>query len=159
MARELDDRPPPLPVLARRLAAQIGRNFSETISALIKHGGDADAVVRHFLERDEKEEKSAVAARRRRRRDETVAPAPEPPAPEFEPLAITKSEAWPTVDPHPMPRMRGICLPPPDNGGYIAEAVAWGRLSRVMVVTARGARTVYASPGFAKYLSGTVGDK
>jgi hypothetical protein len=111
---------------------------------------------RYFNDLDVEEAEKAVW--RRRRRAEPPASLPGPPALEFEPLVITKSESWPAAETRQISHVREIC-PPSDNAAYLAEAVACGRLSRVMVVTARGARTVYASPGFAKYLSGTVGDK
>jgi hypothetical protein len=151
VTHELGDRPPPRPVLARRLAVQLGKSFSETISALIKHGGDVDATLAYF--RAEDDEEARKAARCRWRRDEAPSPLPTPELPIF----VTKSEAWPTIDPRPMPRMRGIGLPPPDNSVVIAELVSRCVLARAVIGTARGPRTVYASPGFARYLSAACG--
>ena len=70
-----------------------------------------------------------------------------------EPIFICKSEST-VADPFCSSALVATSYPPPDNAAFIAEAVACGRLSHVIVETARGARAVYASPGFAKYLSG-----
>jgi hypothetical protein len=42
----------------------MGRNFAETIHELLRLGGDAEAVVRHFNELDAAEEREAARARR-----------------------------------------------------------------------------------------------
>lgn len=161
MTHEPGDRPPPRPVLARHLAAQIGRSFSETISALIKHGGDVDATLAYF--RTEDDEEARKAARCRRRRDEAPAPLPEPPALEFEPVFVTKSESWPTAPVRcserfgPIGPERFFLPPPPDNSVVIDEMMSRGVLARAAIGTPRGPRTVYASPGFARYLSAACG--
>lgn len=72
MAQERLDQSLPLPMLARRIAARIGRNFSETIHMLIELDGDVEAVVRYF---------------------DNLDPAP----PKFEPIVICKAESEPIV--------------------------------------------------------------
>jgi hypothetical protein len=138
MAHERLDRSLPRPVRARLLAVQLGRSFSEVISALYRLGDDVEAVVRHFNAQDVEE------VRRRRRRDETVEPESEPPAP----ILTCKSESESI-----------IVDTPPNNGAVIDEAVARGVLAPAVVGTARGVRTVYASPGFAKFLSAACGEE
>jgi hypothetical protein len=154
MAHELDDRPLPRPVLARRLAARIGRSFSEVIALLCRLGDDADAVVRHFHDEDAEEERKAARCRRR----QGEAPALEPFA--AEPIVICKSEGgfdgvarWPDVDAIAWTPVIAYtpCLAP-DNAAVIDEMVSRGVLARATIVTARGGRAVYASPSFASYL-------
>jgi hypothetical protein len=132
MSHERLDRPLPRPVLARRLAAQIGRSFSEVIGLVYRLDSDADAVLRHFHNQD-------VAARCRRRRDE--APAPEP-------IFIMKSESVAACAPIAAP----ISYPPaPDNSALLAELISRGVLSPAALATGR---MVYVSPGLAERLGG-----
>jgi hypothetical protein len=141
MAWQLDEVAPlPRPVLARRLAAQIGRSFSEVIVVLGRLGGDADAAVRHFHDEEAAAERRTA---RCRRRDDPPAPEPPPSSHKPELIFICKSESEPTV-------ARPPCPPPPDNAVVIDEMMSRGVLARAVLVTGR---TVYASPGFARYLS------
>jgi hypothetical protein len=131
MARRLDEITLlPRPVLARRLAAQIGRSFSEVIHELYRFGDDVEAVVRHF-----------DAEEGCHRRDETAQPEP----PKFEPIVICKSEG------------ELIIVDPPSNAAVIDEMVSRGVLAPATIRTVRGVRTIYASPGFASYLNATIG--
>ena len=144
MMRQLDEIALlPRPVLARRLAAQIGRSFSEVITVLGQLGGDADAVVRHF--HDGRAEEAKKAARRR-----AEPPAPETPKSEL--IFICKSESEPIVADTLYPPIAGGALypPTPNNAAMIDEMVLRGVLARAVLVTGR---TVYASPSFARYLS------
>jgi hypothetical protein len=118
------DRSLPRPIRARLLAAQLGRNFSETISALIRFADDVEAVARHFSGQD-------------------VDPEP----PKFEPNVICKSESEP------------ITVDLPSNATVIDDMVSRGVLAPAVIETARGVRLVYASPGFARYLSAVCGEE
>jgi hypothetical protein len=141
----LFDETLPRPVRARLLAAQLGRNFTETISALIRFNDDAEAVARHF------HDEHADAARCRRRDDPpaeaggTAFPTDGESSPRvmFEPILICKSWSEPIVAYTP-------CPPPPDNAAVIDEMVSRGVLARAVLATGR---TVYASPDLARYLS------
>ena len=139
MAWKLDDiAMMPRPVLARRLAAWLGRNFTETISALIKHGDDVDAVARHFHAEDAEGERKAARCRRQAE-PPASAPEPSPSPPTSEPIFIMKSEPEPIV-----------VYPLPDNSAVIDEMVSRGLLAPALLSSGR---TVYASPGLAQRLS------
>jgi hypothetical protein len=128
MSQQRLDRPLPRPVLARRLAAQIGRSFSEVIHELYRFDDNVEAVVRHFNDQDLDEARV------------TAAPTPEPP--KFEPIVICKSEG------------ELIIVDLPSNVAAVIDEMVRGALAPVAIRTARGVRTVYASRGFARYLSG-----
>jgi hypothetical protein len=134
-------------MLARRLGAQIGRSFSEVVHQLYLLNDDVEAVRRHFAALDvEPVQKRAAGA---------PEPEPEPPEPEPEP------EPEPIVAPAPIWICKSegelIVVDPPMNGA--AALVSRGVLAPATIVTARGVRTVYASPGFARYLSAVCGEE
>jgi hypothetical protein len=69
----------------------------------------------------------------------------DPEGPEFEPIVICQSEG-------------GLIIVSPSNG-LIDEMVARGALAPAAIRTARGVRTIYASPSFARYLSADCGEE